>query len=255
MDHLACFAPEDLHAAQAPDLQGFHWRLLAQGDSWFSTAQAKLSAHANLLQELVLAKPTAAINCAGQRESLAKLVELASVPEFVELLTGPNAPVWDGILLSVGGNDLIKAAQTPSQLDGQPVPLELRLRGKSTRQSHGTPIFYVDLTVRHSMDMTQTLQATHELDAQRQATGFDQAALDDTARRGFANGAFEDSEEDAGAIVEEFYPTDSVSPADTCQAAPKTSLSEKLESQAQRLSAPSPQNQGHHHETAQTEGQ
>lgn len=135
------------------------------------------------------------------------------------------------------------------------LPLELRLRGKSTRQSHGTPIFYVDLTLRHSMDMTQTLQATHELDAQRQATGFDQAALDDAARRGFANGAFEESEEDTGAIVEEFYPTDSGSPVNTCQAAPKTSLSEKLESQAQRLSAPSPQNQGHHHETAQTEGQ
>lgn len=42
------------------------------------------------------------------------------------------------------------------------LPLELRLRGKSTRQSHGTPIFYADLTVRHSMDMTQTLQATHK---------------------------------------------------------------------------------------------
>lgn len=135
------------------------------------------------------------------------------------------------------------------------LPLELRLRGKSTRQSHGTPIFYADLTVRHSMDMTQMLQATQELDAQRQATGFDQAALDDAARRGFANGAFEDSEEDVGAIVEEFYPTDSVSPADTCQAAPKTSLSKKLESQAQRLCTPTPQNQGHHHETAQAEGQ
>ncbi len=132
MDHLACFAPEDLHSAQAPDLHGFHWRLLAQGDSWFSTAQAKLSAHANLLQELVLSKTTAAVNCAGQQESLAHLVELASVPEFVDLLTGPNAPVWDGILLSVGGNDLIKAAQTPSQIDGQPVPLELRLLRRQT---------------------------------------------------------------------------------------------------------------------------
>ena len=105
------------------------------------------------------------------------------------------------------------------------------------------------------MDMPQTLQATQELDAQRQAAGFDQAALDDAARRGFANGAFEDSEEDAGAIVEEFYPSDSSSPADTCQATPTTSLSEKLESQAQRLCATSNQDQGHHHETAQTEGQ
>lgn len=86
------------------------------------------------------------------------------------------------------------------------LPLELRLRGKSTRQSHGTPIFYVDLTIRSDMDIVEALQVTNELDAQRQASGFDQAALDAAALSGFANGAFEDSEEDAGAVVEEFYP-------------------------------------------------
>ena len=132
MDHLACFAPEDLQSQPGPDLQSYHWRLLAQGDSWFSTAQAKLSAHANLLQELVLTKPTVAINCAGQRESLSKVVELASSPDFVRLLTAPDAPVWDGILLSVGGNDLIKAAQTPTQIDGVEVPLHLRLLRNQT---------------------------------------------------------------------------------------------------------------------------
>jgi hypothetical protein len=92
------------------------------------------------------------------------------------------------------------------------LPLELRLRGKSTRQSHGTPIFYVDLTVRGGMDMAEALQAASELDSQRQATGFDQAALDEAAQRGFANGAFEDSEEDASTIVEEFYPSRKANP-------------------------------------------
>ncbi|MEZ3135663.1 hydrolase or metal-binding protein [Stutzerimonas kunmingensis] len=85
------------------------------------------------------------------------------------------------------------------------LPLELRLRGKSTRQSHGTPIFYVDLTVRNGMDMSEALLTANELDTQRQTTGFDQVALDEAARRGFGNGAFEDSEEDTGAIVEEFF--------------------------------------------------
>ena len=132
MDHLACFAPEDLQSTPGPDLQGYHWRLLAQGDSWFSTAQAKLSAHANLLQELVLTKSAVAINCAGQRESLSKVVELESAPDFVRLLTAPESPVWDGILLSVGGNDLIKAAQTPTQIDGAEVPLHLRLLRRQT---------------------------------------------------------------------------------------------------------------------------
>jgi hypothetical protein len=85
------------------------------------------------------------------------------------------------------------------------LPLELRLRGKSTRQSHGTPIFYVDLTVRSGMDMAKALQAANELDTQRQNAGLDQSALDEAARRGFGNGAFEDCEEDAGAVIEEFY--------------------------------------------------
>ncbi len=85
------------------------------------------------------------------------------------------------------------------------LPLELRLRGKSTRQSHGTPIFYVDLTVRGGMEMAEALLTANELDAQRQAAGFDQVALDEAARRGFGNGAFEDSEEDSGAVIEEFF--------------------------------------------------
>ncbi|HGJ9031517.1 TPA: hydrolase or metal-binding protein [Pseudomonas aeruginosa] len=83
--------------------------------------------------------------------------------------------------------------------------LELRLRGKSTRQSHGSPIFYVDITVRNGVALELTLQQARELDEGRQASGFDQAALDATARWGFANGAFEDSEEEGTAIVDEFF--------------------------------------------------
>lgn len=90
--------------------------------------------------------------------------------------------------------------------------LELRLRGKSTRQSHGSPIFYVDITVRSGLAMEVALQQARELDELRQASGFDQAALDATARLGFANGAFEDSEDEGTAIVDEFFPD---SPNDT----------------------------------------
>jgi len=111
------------------------------------------------------------------------------------------------------------------------LPLELRLRGKSTRQSHSTPIFYVDLTVRGGMDMTEALQAANELDAQRQATGFDQIALDGAAQRGFGNGAFEDSVEDVGVIVEEFFSSsDQVPDSEGGTTSPTpNSLAEKLE--------------------------
>ena len=75
----------------------------------------------------------AAVNCAGTGNALSHMVDLESSPEFVHLLTGPQAPVWDGILLSVGGNDLIAAARTPAQnWNGEPVPLELRLLRRQT---------------------------------------------------------------------------------------------------------------------------
>ena len=111
------------------------------------------------------------------------------------------------------------------------LPLELRLRGKSTRQSHGTPIFYADITVRSGMSMEEALLATKQLDQERQAAGFDQVALDTAARQGFSNGAFEDNEEDSSAIVEEFFPaTEQLLPQAVTRTPP--SLAEKLESLA-----------------------
>jgi hypothetical protein len=128
MDHLACFTPADLAGRSPPDLGAFRWKLLAQGDSWFSNAAAKLNAHANLLQELVFKEKVAAVNCAGTGNALSHMVDLESSPDFVRLLAGPDAPVWDGVLLSMGGNDLIAAARTPAQTwNGEAIPLELRL--------------------------------------------------------------------------------------------------------------------------------
>ena len=118
------------------------------------------------------------------------------------------------------------------------LPLELRLRGKSTRQSHCTPIFYVDLTVRGGMNMVEALQAANNLNEQRLSTGFDQNALDDAARRGFANGAFEDIEENRGALIEEFFTAESTEPpASTPNLVTinKVSVAQKLEAQHQSL--------------------
>ncbi|KPD17357.1 phage capsid protein [Burkholderia sp. ST111] len=86
------------------------------------------------------------------------------------------------------------------------LPLELKLRGKSTTQSYRSAIYYVDLGVRGGSTLEETIGQARELDARRQAAGFDQAALDAAARTGFGNGAFEESIEDGSAVVEEFYP-------------------------------------------------
>jgi hypothetical protein len=118
------------------------------------------------------------------------------------------------------------------------LPLELRLRGKSTTQSHRAPIYYVDLTTRTGMSMPQTLESGRtEVEVRRQM-GFDQAALDDAARAGFAAGAFEESEEEGGWIVEEFAFADAAASADGAEAvggSRRQPLSTKLAARAQAI--------------------
>ncbi len=131
MEHLQCLTPDELK--RRPDLSTFRWRLLAHGDSWFSFAAAKVDAHANLLEELVFGQPTVAVSCAGHHNALRRMVDLESSPDFIRLLTDPSAPTWDGVLLSVGGNDLVSAAMVPAvQANGEPVPMNLRLLRKQT---------------------------------------------------------------------------------------------------------------------------
>jgi hypothetical protein len=128
------------------------------------------------------------------------------------------------------------------------MPLELRLRGKSTRQSHGTPIYYVDITVRNETKLEDALADARRVDQERKAAGFDQLALDAVAKQGFSNGAFEDSEEEGAEITEEFFtePTHSnegVAPgnnlptelAQVTQASRKPTVGDKLEAKANKL--------------------
>jgi hypothetical protein len=88
------------------------------------------------------------------------------------------------------------------------LPLELRLRGKSTTLSHRSPIYYVDLTLRGDTTLTEAIGTAITTWKARKEAGVDQAALDETARIGFALGDFEESDEDGAAVVEEFYPSD-----------------------------------------------
>ena len=85
------------------------------------------------------------------------------------------------------------------------MPLELRLRGKSTTLSHRSPIYYVDLTCRAGMTLAETVQSARDEMYARQLAGIDQVALDAAARQGFALGEFEESEEDGASVLEEFY--------------------------------------------------
>lgn len=110
------------------------------------------------------------------------------------------------------------------------LPLELRLRGKSTTQSHRAPIYYVDLTVRSGMTLAEAIAGARAEDEHRKGAGFDQVALEDAARMGFANGAFEESEDEGADLVEEFYPDESGSNQQASSMVPgkKRDLGEKL---------------------------
>ena len=110
------------------------------------------------------------------------------------------------------------------------LPLTLKLRAKSTTQSHRSAVYFVDLVVREGLSLEQALQQARDESAAREAAGWSQAALDQAALQGLKNGAFEDSEEEAAAVVEEFYSAASAQPSST--------LAEKLEAKATAGSAP-----------------
>ncbi|EKS69112.1 hypothetical protein [Caballeronia zhejiangensis] len=89
------------------------------------------------------------------------------------------------------------------------LPLELKLRGKSTTQSYRSAIYYVDLCARTSSTLESAIIEARDLDTRRKAAGFDQQALDTAAHAGFSNGAFEETIEESAAVAEEFYPAES----------------------------------------------
>ena len=85
------------------------------------------------------------------------------------------------------------------------LPLELRLRGKSTAQSHRAPIYYVDLGLRQNLDLNAAVAQAQQAMRQAKDAGLDVAALENAAREGYAQGLFEEAGEDVAAVLEEFY--------------------------------------------------
>lgn len=132
----------------------------------------------------------------------------------LNVVIGDDDPIGSFIFRTTGFNSIRTLAarlQYFKAISGDRLscmPLELRLRGKSTRQSYGTAIYYVDITLRNQQNIEEVLLEAKRIEEERQASGFDQVALDHAAKQGFGNSAFEDIEEDGLATVEEFFPVD-----------------------------------------------
>nr|WP_312524349.1 hydrolase or metal-binding protein [Moraxella sp. CTOTU47724] len=93
------------------------------------------------------------------------------------------------------------------------LPLQLMIRGKSTTQSYRTPIYYVDLTLQDNVSLKDAVENAQAIHAQQLQSGFNQQALEEVAKLGYANSAFEVDSDEGLAIVEEFYNADADSDA------------------------------------------
>ena len=128
MAKLEVFQPAQVFSSEPPPFSDFGFRFLAEGDSWFSIGTLNPLKNSNLLFELVFKRSACAVNCATPGDTLKRMSEISTDPNFIDLLCGRRRRNWDAILLSCGGNDLIEAVGTPTtDAQGQPVPANLRL--------------------------------------------------------------------------------------------------------------------------------
>lgn len=93
------------------------------------------------------------------------------------------------------------------------LPLQLTIRGKSTTQSYRTPIYYVDLTLQDNVNLKDAVENAQAIHTQQLQSGFNQQALEEVAKLGYANSAFEVDNDEGLTIVEEFYSADADSDA------------------------------------------
>jgi len=117
MAKIDVFQPREVFSNDPPALESFGFRFLAEGDSWFSIGTLNLLANSNLLFEMEFQRSACAVNCAKPGDTLQRMTELNTDPNFTRLLFGRQARFWDAILMSCGGNDLIEAVGSPS-VDG-----------------------------------------------------------------------------------------------------------------------------------------
>ena len=84
------------------------------------------------------------------------------------------------------------------------LPLELKLRGKSTTQSHRAPIYYVDLTLRADQTLKEAVTHAREEAKGRENLGIHQTELDKVAQAGLMNAWFEYGEDEGLQVMAEF---------------------------------------------------
>ncbi|HHQ4737027.1 TPA: hypothetical protein ACSP5K_002205, partial [Aeromonas veronii] len=102
------------------------------------------------------------------------------------------------------------------------LPLTLRLRAKSTTQSYRTPVYYVDLTLRDELTLTEAVGQARQESMQDDEAGLTISEMETVARALLRNGQFEDVDEEVPMLLEEFYPQVEEGEHSTAEPAPQT---------------------------------
>lgn len=93
--------------ASSPGSAEYAYRILAEGDSWFTIGGIPSS---NLLYEMRLPQAGIVCNIAYPGDTLKHIAEIADNDDLRKLLTERFGYRWHAILLSAGGNDLVDRA-------------------------------------------------------------------------------------------------------------------------------------------------
>jgi hypothetical protein len=106
---MAVYNPGQVFSNDPPALGELGYRFLAEGDSWFSIGTLNPAKNSNLLFEMAFKQSAGTVNCASPGDTLRRMSNMSKDPNFADLLRGRRARIWDALLLSCGGNDLIDA--------------------------------------------------------------------------------------------------------------------------------------------------
>lgn len=101
-----------------PDSSRYKYRVLAEGDSWFTLGAVPSS---NVLYHIRVSKPTALVSMAKPGDTIIRMGEPDRMSQLHRVLAVPQfAYKWDAILLSGGGNDLIDSGPDVVRRRGTP---------------------------------------------------------------------------------------------------------------------------------------
>jgi len=91
----------------SPDNPVFDYRLLAEGDSWFSLGGIPTS---NLLFSMKFNHTVIIVSCSSPGDTIRRMGQIAGNNNLRKAMSRKDGYTWDAILLSGGGNDLIDDA-------------------------------------------------------------------------------------------------------------------------------------------------